>query len=514
MAEDVLTMPARRDAFVPDGEIAAAAWYPALIGCLALLTFGLLAAASVYLIVDRVERRIEQNVVSRLQIAGVDTDRLHFDWRFRDVVVEGELAAGIDAAQLDELLRRAGGRDIRDLKLLVRESEQLSGANRGTVDVSALLQDGRLVLEGTVLSDQQRLRLIVAATDAMGLANVVDRLVVSGLREAIPGADERVAGLADAIAGFNSSMAVDARLSARDLRFNATAPDQPQAESLRRLRGSASDLGLVISGDIIARKSNQSVSLDVNVASEGGRITLKGSVHSAEQWRSLDDAARLASKDVLNNIEIVAVTGAESAEADAQVAVLAAAMADFGRAEQARARLTSNQFDLSASVDVEEDAAAMNRARTQASELGLQVNGTISARQLSLAREVELLQAAIQGHETQLRESVVWESGDTELSFEAKQSLDRVVDVLIRYQRPVLRVIGHTDSDGPADKNRELSLARASSVVDYLIKSGIDPRRIRAVGYGEVAPLASNSTEFGRRQNRRVEFLVVGDFEQ
>ena len=512
MAADVLTTPAKRDAFVPRGDIAAAAWFPGLMWCLSLLLFAVLAAVSVYWVSDRIEQRIEQNVLSRLQSAGVNTDQLRFDWQFRDVIVEGELDPGIDVEQFDELLRRAGGRDIRNVKLLVREPEQLADGNLGKVDVSAQLQNGKLTLEGTVLTDEQRIKLIVAGTDALGLANVVDRLSVSGLQEAIPGADERVAGLADAIAGVSSEMVFDARLSARDLRFNATAPDQPQADSLRQLRGSASDLGLVISGDIIARKSNQSVSLDVTAVKEAGRITLEGSVPSAEQWRVLDDAARVASKEVVNNIEIVADSDEEAIQTDAQVAILALAMTDFANAEDARARLTNNQFELTAAVDTEEDASAMNRARTEAAALGMELQGEVSAKQQSLASEVELLQAAIQAHELELREQVVWDSGDDQLGFAAKQSLDRVVDAMIRYQRPVVRVVGHTDSDGPADKNRELSLSRAGVVVDYLIRSGLDPRRLRAVGYGEVSPLASNSTEFGRRQNRRVEFIVLSEF--
>jgi len=512
MAADVLTVPAQRDAFVPRSEIVAANWFPALVGCLSLLVFVVLAAVSVYLVSDRLEQRIEQNVVSRLQAGGVNTDALRFDWQFRDVTIEGDIDAGLDIEQFEDQVRRAGGRDIRAVNLLVREAQQPVPGNLGTVDVSAQLQDGRLTLEGTVLTDQQRMQLIVAATDALGIANVIDRLSVSGLQEAIPGADDRVAGLADAIAGVSSEMVVDAQLSARDLRFNATAPDQPQADSLRRLRGSASDLGLVISGDIIARKSNQSVSLDVTAVKEAGRITLEGSVHSSEQWRALDDAARVASKEVVNNIEIVAVTGEESGQEDAKVAILALAMTDFQHAETARARLNSNQFDLTAAVDVEENATAMNRARADAGALGLEIQGSVTSRQLSLAREVELLQSAIAEHETELREMLVWESGDDQLGFAAKQSLDRVVDALFRFQRPVLRVTGHTDSNGPADTNRELSLSRASAVVDYLVRSGVDPRRLRALGYGEASPLASNSTDFGRRQNRRVEFQVLSEF--
>lgn len=79
-------------------------------------------------------------------------------------------------------------------------------------------------------------------------------------------------------------------------------------------------------------------------------------------------------------------------------------------------------------------------------------------------------------------------------------------------QNPSLRVeiSGHTDSYGHWQYNRTLSQRRAEAVKDFLTKKGIDPRRIKAVGYGESRPLASNDDEEeGRELNRRVEFKVL-----
>lgn len=79
-------------------------------------------------------------------------------------------------------------------------------------------------------------------------------------------------------------------------------------------------------------------------------------------------------------------------------------------------------------------------------------------------------------------------------------------------QNPGLKVeiSGHTDSHGPWQYNRQLSQRRAEAVKDFLTKKGIDARRIKAVGYGESRPLASNDDESeGRELNRRVEFKVI-----
>jgi OOP family OmpA-OmpF porin len=79
----------------------------------------------------------------------------------------------------------------------------------------------------------------------------------------------------------------------------------------------------------------------------------------------------------------------------------------------------------------------------------------------------------------------------------------------LRGNRDVLvEVAGHTDSIGPEAYNQQLSERRARAVADYLETQGIDRARLRVVGYGEARPVASNDTEEGRAQNRRVELTI------
>ncbi len=72
-----------------------------------------------------------------------------------------------------------------------------------------------------------------------------------------------------------------------------------------------------------------------------------------------------------------------------------------------------------------------------------------------------------------------------------------------------LRIEGHTDSVGDDAKNLYLSQQRADSVMSALLKLGIDPGRMEAVGFGETRPIASNSTASGRAENRRTEFNIT-----
>lgn len=72
----------------------------------------------------------------------------------------------------------------------------------------------------------------------------------------------------------------------------------------------------------------------------------------------------------------------------------------------------------------------------------------------------------------------------------------------------VIRIEGHSDSVGPADVNRILSLARAEAVRGALIERGIPPERLAAEGFGSERPIGDNTTEEGRAMNRRIEFKV------
>lgn len=87
-------------------------------------------------------------------------------------------------------------------------------------------------------------------------------------------------------------------------------------------------------------------------------------------------------------------------------------------------------------------------------------------------------------------------------------TLNKVGDVLQRYPKTVIHVVGHTDSVGSESYNQQLSERRAQSVVDFLASNGVTQSRLYAMGRGELEPRASNETEAGRQLNRRVELFV------
>ena len=87
-------------------------------------------------------------------------------------------------------------------------------------------------------------------------------------------------------------------------------------------------------------------------------------------------------------------------------------------------------------------------------------------------------------------------------------TLDSVALVLRKFDKTLIDVDGHTDSVGNAGYNMDLSNRRANSVANYLAGRGVDPRRMSAMGYGLERPIASNASEMGRAQNRRVEIAI------
>jgi outer membrane protein OmpA-like peptidoglycan-associated protein len=87
--------------------------------------------------------------------------------------------------------------------------------------------------------------------------------------------------------------------------------------------------------------------------------------------------------------------------------------------------------------------------------------------------------------------------------------LNAIVALLNKYPQAHLLITGHTDNVGDAQKNKQLSLDRATFVKTYFIKQGVAARRLQVVGKGDSDPIASNQTAEGRSKNRRIDIKVI-----
>ncbi len=107
---------------------------------------------------------------------------------------------------------------------------------------------------------------------------------------------------------------------------------------------------------------------------------------------------------------------------------------------------------------------------------------------------------------------ILFKSGSAELNRKSFPILDKIVDIIDKYPEYYVNIKGYTDnvpiSTNEFPSNWELSAIRATTVLKYLIKNDIEPDRLTATGYGDLAPIAPNDTEENRTKNRRVEFIL------
>ena len=110
-----------------------------------------------------------------------------------------------------------------------------------------------------------------------------------------------------------------------------------------------------------------------------------------------------------------------------------------------------------------------------------------------------------------LPDGVTFDFAKWELKSQFYPALNNIASTLKQYNQTIVEVSGHTDSIGSDAANQTLSERRANAVKNALVRAGVDPSRIVAQGYGKEYPVASNATNSGRAQNRRVEVTISND---
>ena len=149
-----------------------------------------------------------------------------------------------------------------------------------------------------------------------------------------------------------------------------------------------------------------------------------------------------------------------------------------------------------------------------------QAQATAAMAQANAAQDrVRALEAQLRDMEAQQTErgllvtlgDVLFAFNKADLSAQAAPRLDKLANFLKQFPDRKLLIEGYTDSTGSAGYNQELSERRANSVRAALVSAGVDPLRIVAQGYGKEFPVADNSSNSGRAQNRRVEVTISND---
>ncbi len=442
---------------------------------------------------------------------GLDTDisGLEFDTTYRNVEVSGVLPAGITAAELEEWLEEGEGpldeADIRNATVTASEAAPVA---LGPVDVDVDSDGETITLTGEVPSEAHRDEL-VAAAESTGLA-VDDRLTVSGL-EPSGDASAQVGLMAGAIGGLGAGTFVLANLAVDD--------DGPVTGRVEALSGdAAASIAAAAGSDVSVTAPDPLGNLDVDASFDGSNIVLTGNVLDEDDSARLEAAAAEAvgADNVTNNLNVLDL-GEAVEGSDAKVDALGAALGTFDGLLSGDASLDDSDLTVNGIAADPEAQAASQGAVDAAADAGVRPGGAIQVAEaeeseLTIQDEIDLLQAELDALQDEIRENVVFASNSAELTPAAKGTLDKVVAAMNRYGRPVVETSGHTDSQGNDAFNLDLSQRRADSVVAYLVEQGIDGNRLNPVGFGETQPVAENTTEDGRLQNRRVEFTARENF--
>jgi outer membrane protein OmpA-like peptidoglycan-associated protein len=248
------------------------------------------------------------------------------------------------------------------------------------------------------------------------------------------------------------------------------------------------------------QRAQQSLANAEDLSKKGDRkqqITYaRAAVQSAEDARIItirkmqaEDKAR--TQQERNDAQQAALVAQQAADQQALKRAQADAAAAQAEARAADARAAQRQAEQSANQATAQTEQMRERLKAQ-------LNQVLATRETARGLIVNM-------------SDVLFDFNKYTLKPEAREKLAKVSGILLAYPNLQLQVEGYTDNIGSDDYNQKLSQQRADAVKDYLASQGVTQTNISATGYGKSDPIADNSTNDGRAQNRRVQMVVSGN---
>lgn len=231
----------------------------------------------------------------------------------------------------------------------------------------------------------------------------------------------------------------------------------------------------------------------------GATLTLSGyAPDDAAHAKLLQYAKRSFDGDIVDDITLA--SGAPSNFLDAVSASL-----------RALARLTTGKLDMSdTNVSLEGEAFHQKAAAGVQAQLagalpaGFKSNARLGAKP---AGEIERARCWPLFAEIASK-GIAFDASGSAIDADSFPVVDALAAAMMRCPALKIEISGHTDASGAREANESLSKRRAQAVLDYLANAGVDPLKLTAVGHGGARPSASNDSEGGRAQNRRIEFWI------
>jgi outer membrane protein OmpA-like peptidoglycan-associated protein len=245
---------------------------------------------------------------------------------------------------------------------------------------------------------------------------------------------------------------------------------------------------------------------DLNLSKDNRKQSI---TYAREAVQSAEDARIITIRKIKAEDEAAQLKAKQDAEQSA-----AESQADAEKAKQAQAAEAAQRAQAEAAAAEAEARAQKARDAQKQAEASAQ-QATQQAEQMR-AKLRDQLNQVLQTKESARglivnMSDVLFDFNKYTLKSEAREKLAKVSGILLAYPGLKLQVEGYTDNIGSDEYNQKLSEQRANAVRDYLISQSVQDANITAAGYGKSNPIADNSTNTGRAQNRRVQLVVSGD---
>jgi outer membrane protein OmpA-like peptidoglycan-associated protein len=284
----------------------------------------------------------------------------------------------------------------------------------------------------------------------------------------------------------------------RRLKEEQIAQQRAAAERARESEQQAQATAQQAQANAQAAEAQRAAAEAQRAAAEQAQREAQASAAQSAQDKAAADAAR-ASADS-------ARAAAEQAQREAQAAAAQSAQ-EKAAADAARAAALQQQQQAEAETERARQAAAQADAQRQQSEtekeqmrerLKVQLNAILETRETARGLIVNI-------------SDVLFDFNKYTLKPGAREKMAKVSGILMAYPGLKIQLEGHTDSVGTEEYNMKLSQQRADAVRSFLSEQGVAGANMTATGLGKADPVASNDTNAGRQQNRRVELVVSGD---
>jgi OOP family OmpA-OmpF porin len=231
-------------------------------------------------------------------------------------------------------------------------------------------------------------------------------------------------------------------------------------------------------------------------------LTLTGYVPDDKVHAAIAAAAarKFFSEKVVDNLK--ASIGAPAGFANAVVPALGA----LSRLSTGTLVVSDREVKLSGDALYDAAAAQIRAGLAKDFPGGFQVKADISLKPAAAPVDPTVCQQLFS--DLLARGKILFEAGRATIDADSAGLLDRLIETALRCPTANVEIAGHTDADGEDVRNQALSERRAQAVMEYLVKAGLPADRFTAVGYGSTQPVASNDTDEGKAQNRRIDFQV------